>query len=409
MDEPTRADQPGRKIDSGPVERPFEPAPSPEEAPPRQPPSDSPGSSLRRLWWLWVLLGIVAVFLIAFLIGRSTQQETVAVPTTSTTQATGKPFPAPTIAITEKLNGATVEVGIGWVVLLQLTGNPDDGSAWNVHALNASLVQVLPGPKISYTSYAPTSQALYTYSALTVGEGEVQVQAENVSASGQVNGDFSCTIRIVSAAALPTTTTVATPSTNASSTATTSASTTTEAPTTTAAPNTTGAPTPTGAPTTTTAAGTTTTKASSTTTSPSTTTTKPPTTTTKPPSTPTTTSPVPPIEVPAGYVLLGPLANGHIEVVPTTAKGVKLALPDDTAGDKQWQLGLFDEAVLKLRGAPTFVPLEPGSTKGARVWTFNVVGRGSTDLEAQYEDPSGTVSKFFFVSVSVEELVVTPY
>ena len=326
------------------------------------------------------------------------------------------------MAITEKQNGSTVVVGTGWVVLLQLTGNPEDGSAWDVNALNADLVQVFPGPQISYVSYAPTPEAIYTYSGLTLGQGDVTVKANNVSLSGKVNKSFSCTIRIVSAEDLSTTTTVAESTTTASSTTTTEATTTTTEATTTTTEATT---TTTAAPTTTTAAPTTTTQPPSTTTTkpptttttkpPTTTTTKPPTTTTQAPSTtttlpPTTTTtlPFPPIDIPDGTVVIGPKANGQIQVVPTTATALVLILPDDTADNLIWQLDPYDSAVVELREDPQFFPYGK-STKGALVWTFDVVGPGATDLKLVYADEKGTVSQQFFVSISVQELTITPY
>ena len=206
------------------------------------------GGTARRLWWLWVLIGLVVVFVIAFFIGRATNQETAPETTTTTAQAAVPPVHAPTIVITENQNGDTIEVGTGWVTLLQLTGNPDDGSAWDVKAINAKLMQVFPGPQISYVTYAPVPQATYTFSALTLSEGDVQVQASNVSATGKVNKTFSCTIRIVPASQLTTTTTVASSTTTESSTTTTAAPTTTS---TVASTTTTAAPTTT-APTTTT-------------------------------------------------------------------------------------------------------------------------------------------------------------
>ena len=96
-------------------------------------------------------------------------------------------------------------------------------------------------------------------------------------------------------------------------------------------------------------------------------------------------------------------------MVPTTASELILALPDTESGTSQWRLSSFDESVLKLRGEPEFVPLGPGSSAGARVWTFDVVGSGATDLEAQYVDASGVVERHFFVSISVQELAPTPF
>jgi predicted secreted protein len=108
-------------------------------------------------------------------------------------------------------------------------------------------------------------------------------------------------------------------------------------------------------------------------------------------------------------VVVGPKANGQIEVVPTTATGLILALPDTASGSQKWELAPYDESVLKLRGEPEFVPVTPGSKDGARVWAFDVVGPGATDLQADYKDASGMVSESFFVSISVQVLTVTPH
>ena len=225
------------------------------------PPPKPSKSTFRRLWWLWLLIGIIAVFLIAFFIGRATNQGE-----TGDTEPTVPQGPASTVVITEAQNGATVPVGEGWVVLLQLTGVPEE-SVWNVNAVNAELLQVLPGPQITYPSFESGAEAIYTYSAITLNRGTVHVTAKNVDIAGKVNKTFECTVLIVSEDDLATTTTVEESSTTESSTTTSESTTTTEATTTT-----------TEATTTTTQASTTTTTAA-------------PTTTTKPPSTTTTTKP----------------------------------------------------------------------------------------------------------------------
>jgi len=95
-------------------------------------------------------------------------------------------------------------------------------------------------------------------------------------------------------------------------------------------------------------------------------------------------------------------------VVPTTATALVLILPDDTADNLIWQLDPYDNAVVELRQDPQFFPYDK-STKGALVWTFDVVGPGATDLKLVYADEKGTVSQQFFVSISVQELTITPY
>jgi len=98
-----------------------------------------------------------------------------------------------------------------------------------------------------------------------------------------------------------------------------------------------------------------------------------------------------------------------VKLVSTTATGLLLALPDDTSTGGRWKLGPYDESVLELRAEPEFVPVSPGSTQGARVWRFDVLGAGSTDLQASYVDTSGNTSSYFFVTISVQELVATPF
>ncbi len=348
----------------------------------------APKSTFRRLWWLWLSIGIIAVFLIAFFVGRATDDEAASIPGAA----------APTMVITESQNGSTVAVSPGWVVLLQLTGNPEDGSAWNFTAVNASLMQVLPGPQISYVTEEPVPAATYTYSAIALSEGDVQLKANNVSLAGETKKTFACTIRIVSPDQLETTTTVEQTTTTAEATTTTveETTTTTEAATTTTAAST----TTTAASTTTTAASTTTTAASTTTTAESTT------TTTAPPAT-TTTIPMPPIDIPTGAVPIGPKANGQIVVVPTTATALVLGLPDDTSDNYTWQLDTYDTGVIDLQGEPTFHP-STAENVGALVWTFDVVAAGATDLKLVYADSSGNVRQQFFVSISVQEQTVTP-
>ena len=78
----------GQTTGAGPGAGPGPGSPASGSGPPGprpNPPSGASDSTLRRLWWLWVLIGVVAVFLIAFFIGRATNQETVAETTTTTT------------------------------------------------------------------------------------------------------------------------------------------------------------------------------------------------------------------------------------------------------------------------------------------------------------------------------------
>jgi predicted secreted protein len=119
--------------------------------------------------------------------------------------------------------------------------------------------------------------------------------------------------------------------------------------------------------------------------------------------------PKPPINIPDGAVPIGPKSNGQTKVVATTATAVILALPDDTSDNSIWHLAPVDATVLKQQGDPEFVPSTPGSSQGALVWTFSVVGPGDTVLQAEYADASGTVSQAFFCTVSVQELTITPY
>lgn len=403
---------------SGPADTPPEPrAPEPDPHGGKRRPG-----TLRRLLWVWVGIGLVAVFLIAFFIGRATDEA-------AAEQAPPR-MPAPTFVITEAQNGSTVTVGVGWIVLLQLTGNAET-SVWNVRALNADLVQVLPGPDISYDSYDPDADATYTYSGITLAPGEVHVLANNVDITGRVNKSFSCTIRIVSEADEETTTTTGESTTTESSTTTTEATTTTTEPTTTtteattttttqATTTTTQAPTTTtqGATTTTQAATTTTTQAATTTTKPTTTTTQAPTTTTqaptttttKPPTTTTTAFPIPPIDIPEGMFVVGPKANGQMKVVPVTATGFVVVLPDDTSDNLVWQLAPVDESVLSLTGDPTFTQSPDKPNLGVLVWKFKIVGIGATEVMLIYADGAGqNVAHQFFVNVSVQGVAITPF
>jgi predicted secreted protein len=357
------------------------------------PPGTAPRGAAARLWWLWVLIGVAAVFLIAFFIGRATTGEedvastTTSSASTSTTEAGRPAISAPMVAITEEQDGSTVKVAPGWIVLMQLTGNPEDGSTWNVDALNASLVQALPGPTVSYLEYSPEPVALYTYAALALKEGEMEVYARRVDPTGKELKTFRCTIAIVPEEDIP-------PTTATSSSSTTSSTSTTERPTTT----TTEPPT-----TTSTETGSTTTEAGSTTTAPPPS--LPPTTTsTLPPTTTTTLPALPPL--PEGVFLIGPKSDGQFVLVPQDTETLVLALPDQPPSGNSWRLAPFDGTVLGLRGEPDFVGMPGRPDVGARVWRLDVLGIGSTALEATYQDASGEVVEQFYVTVQVQPVAV---
>ena len=95
--------------------------------------------------------------------------------------------------------------------------------------------------------------------------------------------------------------------------------------------------------------------------------------------------------------------------MPITATALVLALPDNRGDDLLWHLDPFDESIIKLTGDPRFVPSATDPNKGALVWTFDVLAAGATELRLLYATEGGTVGQQFFVTVSVQELSITPF
>ena len=72
-------------------------------------------------------------------------------------------------------------------------------------------------------------------------------------------------------------------------------------------------------------------------------------------------------------------------------------------------LSPFDNAILGMQGDPQFIASTTDPNKGALVWTFDVLTAGDTELRLIYADDAGTVKQQFFVTISVQELTITPY
>ena len=108
-------------------------------------------------------------------------------------------------------------------------------------------------------------------------------------------------------------------------------------------------------------------------------------------------------------VVLGPKDNGHIQVVPLSATGLAVVLPEDKTDALTWELLPYDETLLGLQGEPRFIPSTSDPNLGALVWTYDVLSEGNTELRLQLVDEAGVTQQLFHVLVSIQELVPTPY
>jgi predicted secreted protein len=299
------------------------------------------------------------------------------------------------VTINELSNGRIVTVSPGYVIELELRGQPSLFYHWDVLPPDPTIVLGLPGPRVLFD--LANLQGTYTFTALALSVGETAFSADYVNRKGEVQRSFACTIQVVSN--IPTTTTV-----SESTTTTASTTTTTAAPTTTTA-----APT-----TTTTAAPTTTTTASSTTTTakPTTTTTAKPTTTTVtlPPTTTTSFIERPPYPDTPGNIYLDERNNG--DVVNATAGGkIVLSLGGNPSTGYHWEIAKIDESVLKPEGDPVFTPESSAlGASGVYVWTFDVLKADvSTQLALVYLDPDGNVDQYFYVGIVTTAAEAMPY
>ena len=303
------------------------------------------------------------------------------------------------IKINELSNGKIVTVSPGFVIELELKGQPSLRYHWDVLPPDPKIVLALPGPRVLFDQ--ANLQGTFTFTALARAVGETTLTADYVDRKGEVVRAFACTFQVVSN--MPTTTTVSeSTTTTASTTTTTAPTTTTAAPTTT----TTAAPTTTtAAPTTTTASSTTTTAKPTTTTTVSestTTTTEQPTTTTVtlPPTTTTSFVERPPYEEKPGYTYLDERNNG--DVVNATAGGkIVLSLGGNPSTGYHWEIKTIDTSVLRAEGDPQFISESTAvGAPGVYVWTFDVLRADvSTQLALVYLDPDGNVDQYFYVGI----------
>ena len=349
--------------------------------------------------WVGVVLAIIVLAVGFFFIGRATAPATRFAP----------PNLGQIVVVNEDANGTAVRVSPGWTLVLQLPGNPSTGYTWNITPPDPSIVEVGPGPIFTPASRGVGGPGTLTFTGMAVGVGTTVIDGRYVSPSGQEEKTFELTIEVQSAApttsTLPRSTTSPTrppTTTSAAPTTTTTAATTT----TTAAPTTTAPPTSTSGSTTSTSGSTTTTTALPTTTTtvaPTTTTTAPPTTTTTEPPTTTSSIPLPTTTTKPGILYIDWTKDGQVLIIPATVKTVVVTLAGNPSTGYNWKLARFNDKVLKLQADPPFIPIEgktgPG-TPGYLVWTFDVIGQGSSPIDIQLLDPSGKVVDDFFVGLA---------
>ena len=135
------------------------------------------------------------------------------------------------IKINELSNGKIVTVSPGFVIELELKGQPSLRYHWDVLPPDPKIVLALPGPRVLFDQ--ANLQGTFTFTALARSVGETAFTADYVDRQGRVERTFTCTFQVVSN--IPTTTTVSegTTTTASSTTTTAPATTTTAAPTTT--------------------------------------------------------------------------------------------------------------------------------------------------------------------------------
>ena len=343
-------------------------------------------------WVMWVVAAIVIIVVAVgfFFIGRATAPE----------QKTLPPDLGQIVILNEDANGTAVRVSPGWILVLQLPGDPNNGYTWNATPPDPNIIEVGAGPYFTPSGEDAGSPGVLTYTAMAVGLGTTEIDARYVGPTGQEEKAFKLTIEVQDAA--PTTSTLPPSTTSPTRPPSTTAPPTT---TTTAAPTT----TTTAAPTTTSESGTTTTGSGTTTTTakPTTTTAKPTTTTAKPTTTtakPTTTlPPLPTTTTLAGTLYINWTQDGQVLTIAGDEKTVVVTLPANPSTGYTWKVARINDQVLKLTGDPVFTPLsEQAQTgnPGYLVWTFDVVGLGSSPLEIQLLDPSGATVDSFYVGLA---------
>ncbi len=370
--------------------------------------SGKPGQN--RCWYGRIaVLGVAMLAMLGMAVLVAACSRTELTTTTSTDRQLGQNLQR--VTINELSNGRIVTVSPGYVIELELKGQPSLRYHWDVLPPDPNIVLALPGPRVLFDQ--ANLQGTFTFTALARAVGETTLTADYVNRKGEVARTFTCTFQVVSN--IPTTTTVSESTTTTASTTTTTAAptTTTAAPTTTTAKPTT---TTTAAPTTTTTAKptTSTTAAESTTTTaaPATTTTAKPTTTTVtlPPTTTTSFIPRPPYEELPGYTYLDERNNG--DVVNATVGGkIVLSLGGNPSTGYHWEIKKIDESVIKAEGEPEFISDSTAvGAPGVYVWTFDVLkADASTQLALVYLDPDGNVDQYFYVGIVTTGAEVTPY
>lgn len=325
--------------------------------------------------WIWgaVAVGAVALAVACFFIGRATApEEPIVIP----------PGLSKIVILTEATNGQAVRVSPGAVLVLQLPGNPTTGYTWNITPPDPAVVRVDSGPVFTPTRNDEGSPGVLTFTGMAVALGTTEIDGRYVSPSGVEEKTYKVIIEVIKSA--PTTSTLPPSTTSPVTPPSTSASTTTSDSTTT-----TGASTTTSGSTTTTKPPTTTT-----TTAPPTTTTLAPTTTSSLPKPTTTTLP--------NVFYIDWTQDGKLLTIPVDTEKVVVTLPANPSTGHSWMLSQYEPQVIKPIGEPVFTPQEgqgqPG-TPGYMVWTFELVGLGSTPLEFKLSDPANKPVDLFFVGL----------
>jgi predicted secreted protein len=334
---------------------------------------------------------VLALMALAMLLAGCSRNET-------TTTTAGRQFGErlQVIKLNELSNGKVVSVSPGFLIQLELKGQPSLRYHWDVLPPDPKIVWSLPGPRVLFDEM--NLQGTFTFDALAVGVGQTDFSADYVNRMGEVQRSFKCTFNVVSSLPTTTTATEATTTTASSTTTTASSTTTTQASTTTTAK-----------PTTTTAGSSTTT----TTEKPTTTTTEKPTTTTVtlPPTTSTSYIPRPPTTEVPGNTYLDERNNGDV-VNAVAGSQIVLTLGGNPSTGYQWKIEKIDQAVLRSQGDPQFTPSSdlPGAP-GVYTWTFDVLqADASTALALVYLAPDGTtIDQYFYVGIVTTSVQVTPY
>ncbi len=111
------------------------------------------------------------------------------------------------VKINERSNGKVVLVSPGFLIQLELRGQPSLRNHWDVLPPNPTIVLTLPGPRVIFDE--ANLQGTYTFTALALRVGTATFTADYVDRKGQVERTFTCTFEVISSNPTSTTTTEA--------------------------------------------------------------------------------------------------------------------------------------------------------------------------------------------------------